>query len=302
VRYLLGLTRRALAHHARLIHSHLLGSNVYSALVGALVNIPVIAVFHGATDLDGGGRFDRVKCRILLQRRIRIVAVSAGMRDALVHFGIPRERITIIYNGIDTDEYAPGPASPLREELGLGPTDVLIGAVGNLRAPKAYDLLLRAIAQLKSRDRVQVAIFGHAYEEELTPLLQLRQELGLAARVHFLGFRPATPELYRGFDLFVSSSRSEGLPLSFLEAMAVGLPVVATPTSGAHEVIETERTGLVAAEISPEALACVLERALQDLPLRDNLGRAAREAVVHRFSRQTMLEAYGRLYTELAEV
>src|SRR6202040_2601100 len=135
----------------------------------------------------------------LLQRRVRIVGVLDGMQEALVSFGIPRDRITVIYNGIDTEEYAPGPASALREELGLAPTDVLIGAVGNLRAPKGYDLLLQAIAQLKSRDRVQVAIFGHAYEEELTPLLELRKKLGLAARVHFLGFRAATPELYRGF-------------------------------------------------------------------------------------------------------
>jgi glycosyltransferase involved in cell wall biosynthesis len=297
--YLTGLWRLARRHRARLIHSHLLGSNVYSAIVGRLLGIPVVAVFHGATDLQGGGRLAVLKRQLLSQRHVHLIAVAAGVQADLVRWGISPARVRVIYNGIDADRYSPGREFDLRRELGCGPDELLVGAVGNIRVAKAYDLLLRTAKLVTPTRAVRFAVVGEGSREALAPLLEMRAALGLENRVTFLGFRPTSPDLLRNFDIFLSSARSEGLPLSFLEAMAVGLPVVATPTSGAHELLDSGRTGLVAASIAPEPLADVLRAAIDGPELRARLGVAGRAMVLERFSVRAMTAAYDALYESL---
>jgi glycosyltransferase involved in cell wall biosynthesis len=296
LRYLGGLSRLASRHRARLIHSHLLGSNVYSAIVGRLHGIPVIAVFHGATDLREAGRFNSIKRWWLRRPHVSVVAVSQGVRAELERWGLPRNCVQIIYNGVDAQRYCPGRATDLRGELGIPPETLLIGAVGNIRAPKAYDLLLRTAKIVTATRNVHFAVVGEGSKEMLDPLLQLRRALGLEAKVTFLGFRPASPNVLQNFDIFLSSARSEGLPLSFLEAMAVGLPIVATPTSGALEVLESGHSGLIASEFDEAALARVACTAVDDSGLRASLGAAGRSVVLARFSTQAMTAAYDRLY------
>jgi glycosyltransferase involved in cell wall biosynthesis len=301
LRYLAGLARLARRHGARLIHSHLLGSNVYSAIAGRLLGLPVIAVFHGATDLRDIGRFNSIKRWWLRQPHVRVVAVSQGVRAELERWGLPPGCIQIIYNGVDANRYSPGRATELRRELGIPPDTVLIGAVGNIRAPKAYDLLLRTAKIVATTRSVHFVVVGEGSPGMLDPLLRLRTALGLEETVTFLGFRPASPDLLRNFDVFISSARSEGLPLSFLEAMAVGLPVVATPTSGALEVLESGHSGLIAPEFDEAALARVVCAAIDDSGLRASLGAAGRSVVLARFSTQAMTAAYDKLYDTLLQ-
>ena len=294
LRYFFGLKAIIEAHRATHIHAHLLGANVYSAL-----GIPVIAVFHGATDLAGkGGRLLWLKRALLRLRHVRVVAVSRGVQHDLIAWGLPAERIRVIYNGIDTERFSPGRNHRLRESLGVADDEVLIGAVGNIRAPKAYDVLIRAIALLPPARRVRVAVFGQGSPEQLAPLAALAQTLKNHNSVSFQGFSDAGPDLYRAFDLFVSSAASEGLPLSFLEAMATGIPVVATPTTGALELISSGETGLLATDFGPEALATALERALGDVGFRERARDAGRALVVREFSSDAMNARYLALYTE----
>jgi glycosyltransferase involved in cell wall biosynthesis len=297
--YLFGLLRLARRHQARLIHSHLLGTCVYSAIVGQLLRIPVIAVFHGATDLQGSGRLASIKRHLLERQNVRLVAVSQGVRADLERWGLPPDRIRVIYNGVDCERFCPGNASDLRGELGLAPGTLLVGAVGNIRPPKAYDLLLRAAKLVLAGHDAHFVVIGEGSPEAFGPLLALRAKLGLEAHLTFLGYRPTSPLLLRSFDVFLSSSRSEGLPLSFLEAMAVGLPVVATPTSGAREVLESGRAGLIASSTSAEALAHSLSAVLENRELRAQLGAAGRAMVLERFSAQAMIAAYDQLYESL---
>jgi glycosyltransferase involved in cell wall biosynthesis len=299
LRYLAGLARLARRHGARLIHSHLLGSNVYSAIVGRLLGIPVIAVFHGATDLRDTGRLNSIKRWWLRQAHVHVVAVSQGVRAELERWGLPPDCIQTIYNGVDASKYSPGRATDLRGELGIPPDTLLVGAVGNIRAPKAYDLLLRTAKIVAATRNVHFAVIGEGSQGMLDPLLRLRTALGLEETVTFLGFRPASPDLLRNFDVFISSARSEGLPLSFLEAMAIGLPVVATPTSGALEVLESGKCGLIAEGFDEAALARVLCTAVDDAGLRASLGAAGRSVVLMRFSTEAMTAAYDKLYDTL---
>jgi len=300
VSYLRQLLKVSRAHRVRLIHTHLLGSAIYGALLGLITRTPVIAVLHGPTDLRDLGKMAGLKRWLLAHACSVVVAVSTSTRDALLAFGLAPERITLIRNGVDTDFYTPGRATDLRAELGLQPGELLIGAVGNIRKPKAYEVLLKAAALVLARSPgCHFAIVGQGDAEQLAPLEKQRDALGIAGRCHFLGFRRSTPELYRNFDVFVSSSRSEGLSLAFLEAMATGLPVVATRSGGPQEVIEQDDCGVLVPIEDPDALAEALLRTLQGPELRTKLGAAARVRVVESFSLESVLRQYAGLYAKL---
>jgi len=297
IKYLWALVTTARRNRVRLIHTHLLGSAVYGALVGLLTRTAVISVLHGPTDLRSVGKLVSVKRWLLLHGCSRLVAVSTSTREALIAFGVPAESITLIHNGVDTEKYSPGRADDLRNELGLGPDDLLVGAVGNIRAPKSYEVLLKAAAVVAANvPRCHFAIIG---EGDASALLHLRDSLGLRDRCSFLGFRQSSPALYRNFDVFVSSSRSEGLSLAFLEAMASGLPVVATRSGGPQEVVEPDISGILVPTEDPAALAQGLQRALTDAGLRSRLGVAARARVVASFSLESVLREYAALYETL---
>jgi glycosyltransferase involved in cell wall biosynthesis len=300
VTYLRRLVRLARGNRVRLIHTHLLGSAIYGALLGLLTRTPVIAVLHGPTDLRSLGRLAGLKRWLLTHACSVLVAVSTSTRDALLASGVRPESITLIRNGVDTDYYRPGRAEDLRSELGVPPHECLIGAVGNIRKPKAYEVLLKAAAAVLQRvPGCHFAIVGQGDAEQLAPLEELRRSLGIQSHCHFLGFRKSTPDLYRNFDLFVSSSRSEGLSLAFLEAMAAGLPVVATRSGGPQEVIDPDVSGVLVPIEDPQALAQALVNTLESADTRAKLGAAARARVVAAFSLEAVLRQYSQLYDKL---
>ena len=294
VRYIRSLLRLVRERRVRLIHTHLLGSAVYGALVGFLTRTPVIAVMHGPTDLRAPGKLASVK-RFLLQRGCSaLVAVSTSTREALIDFGVPARKITLIRNGVDTDTYVPVEATDLRTELGLASEDLLIGAVGNIRSPKAYDVLLQSARRVL--DAVPRALFVIAGEGDTAALLDQARRLGVAERVRFLGFRKSTAALYSNFDVFVSSSRSEGLSLAFLEAMAAGRPIVATRSGGPQEALVPGESGILVPTEDPQSLATALIEVLSDSGLRARLGSAARAHVVANFSLAATVREYEALY------
>ena len=176
--YLLSLIGIARRQRVRLIHTHLLGSAVYGALLGLITRTAVIAVLHGPTDLRKLGRLAGVKRWLLRHACSVVVAVSSSTRDALLAFGLPEKSIILIQNGVDTDRYSPGRASELRDELGVRPGELLIGAVGNIRTPKAYDVLLKSAALLLARvPNCHLAIVGQGDESAMKPLQELSASL-----------------------------------------------------------------------------------------------------------------------------
>lgn len=300
--YLAKLIRFARTRNVRLIHTHLLGSAVYGALAGAILRLPVIAVLHGPTDFRDPGRLQPVKRWLLNHACSKLVAVSESTRDALIEFGAHGSKISLIRNGVDTALFSPCRSRALRDELGLTDGDLLIGAIGNIRRPKAYDVLIRAARLLTERvPNARFIVIGEGPTREVEALTALRDSLGLRDHFHFLGYRKTTSELLGNFDVFVSSSHSEGLPLSFLEAMACGVCVVATRSGGAEEVVTEESTGLLTPADDPQALAAALERAALDDRLRARLGTNGRDKVQAELSLESAVAAYRNLYHQLLE-
>ncbi|HEY8483391.1 MAG TPA: glycosyltransferase [Longimicrobiales bacterium] len=173
----------------------------------------------------------------------------------------PAEAVHLVLNGIEVERPAGG--STLRAELGLGPEVPVIAAVGGLEQRKGFDLLLAAFARLAVPD-ARLVIAGSGGEEGR--LRARARALGIADRVHWLGFRSDIPNILAGCDVYASSSRNEGMAVAMLEAMAAGALVVATEVSGVPEALAAQDGRPPAGWIVPpedaEALALALRRAL----------------------------------------
>lgn len=293
---------RALVRRERidLIHTHLLTSSVYASAIARLARIPVVSTFHGQVDLAEAGRFAHVKFRIVQRQQNRVVFVSESLRRALqkaAPLGGPDARV--IYNGISVDHFHPGRDVSLRAELGIGPDEIVIGAVGNIRPAKDYAVLLRAAALLSERGhRAHFVIVGDAQGMLYDELLALRRALGLEQVVHFTGFRSDVERVIQNFDLFTLTSSSEGFSLSTVQALACELPVIATRCGGPEEIITDGESGRLIPPGSPSALADAFAELIRDPALRKELARAGRASVLKRFSVESMVRQYAALYEE----
>lgn len=162
---------------------------------------------------------------------------------------------------------------------------------------KGHREFFTALAALPDGYPVEALIIGGGRRE--AEMRRLAAELGLAGRVHFLGQRDDVPDLLSALDLFVLPSHSEGVSLALLEAMAAGLPVIATAVGGLPEVVTDGDNGLLVPPEDPEALATALERLLEDPALAQRLGANARRHVEENFSLERLGREINEIYTEL---
>ena len=226
--------------------------------------------------------------RVLRPLTTVTICVSESERRAGLEARTCEEATTVvIHNGVELpDTDVPGPrAGPFR-----------IVTVGRLQAPKDALTLVRALAELP-RDAYEAVIVGEgpdrpAVESEV-------RRLGLDSEVDLAGGRTDVAELLAASDLFVLSSRSEGLPLSILEAMAAGLPVVASSVGGIPELVLEGETGFLVPPGDPHRLAGAIERLLDDSALRRRLGAAGRIRVAERFDLVSARQAHLDLYASL---
>jgi glycosyltransferase involved in cell wall biosynthesis len=169
-----------------------------------------------------------------------MIANSTEIRDAWLGSepGYPADRIHLVMNGLHTrDHLRPALRDRLRAELGVAPGTLLVCGAGHLAPRKGFDLLLRAFASAAPADARVVIAGGGDY---LTELQGLAAELGVSERVHFLGHRDDGPDVIAGCDVFVLGSRTEGMANVMLEAMAAGVPVIATDVSGVRRALGAE--------------------------------------------------------------
>jgi glycosyltransferase involved in cell wall biosynthesis len=245
----------------------------------------------------------RLASRCLNRRFDAVTAPALAVLDAVrEHEGLLPGLALAIPNGVDTERFRPLPPKQreaARAALGLEPGDFAFGCVARMAEVKRHCDLLRAFARLGQsplRPRLLLAGDGPLEHE----LRQQAQHDGIADRVTFLGARRDVDTLLPALDAFVLASRTEGLSNAVLEAMACGLPVVATAVGGQPEAVEDGVTGLLVPPRAPASLALALE-ALLHAPARcHRMGRLAREAVLARFSRDAMLHGYDTLYRQLA--
>jgi glycosyltransferase involved in cell wall biosynthesis len=302
-RYLSRLAGLVRQQQVDLIQSHLLGANVYSSLAGLLTRKPVIATFHGTVDIGKNERFKGLKFGVINRGADSIVAVSNSLRADLVNTTpLKREKTRVIYNGINVADFHLPRSNVLRRQFGWAEDHIVVGSLGNIRSAKGYDVLLKAAAYLKSgqhRFRFVIAgqgVSGGLYDE----LLGMREGLGLVEHVHFIGFHDNPAEFLSALDLFLLPSTSEGFSLATIQAMAAGLPVVATRSGGPEEIITHGENGWLVDAGDHVAIADALERLATDHDLCGSLAAEGRKHARDTFGIGTMLAAYEEIYADSA--
>lgn len=230
----------------------------------------------------------------------RVVAVSPAIQGEITTAKPGVNRVSVIENGIDTQQYnGHHSKTRLRKKYGLPQRRQIIGSVGRLVHQKGYDMFLKAAqALVRTHPGLLFVIVGDGVLR--TELERLASQLHLGEHVCFLGEKKEIAELLATFDIFVLSSRDEGIPMVLLEAMSAGKPVVATHVGGVPKVVEHGKSGLLV-QPRPELLERAIAELLSDKQRARRLGRTARERVAEQFSSQSMAEQYIELYTQCVD-
>ncbi|MCF8095229.1 MAG: glycosyltransferase [Desulfobacteraceae bacterium] len=295
--YLLELVKIIRRYRIDLVQSHLFGSNLYSSVAGLICGVPVISVFHGFVDTNRGERFMSVKTRVINFGSKKIVFVSDRLRQHFIsEYGFSASKAATVYNGVDTDVFYPRRDDSIREELGLGPENILIGALGNIRPAKGYDHFLRAARIIHSKHpECRFVVAGQGKGALYDSLLETRKNLGLEGIFSFIGFRENAAIVLNNLDVFVLPSVSEGFSISTIEAMACGVPVVVTRSGGPEEIVENGRNGIIV-ETGPADIAKGIIRLLEDPGLETAVRERALAEVAGKFSLRAMVEQYRLFY------
>jgi glycosyltransferase involved in cell wall biosynthesis len=281
------------------LHAHLFGSNAWASVLGRIARVPVVIAHEHMWAYNGGGLRPLIDRELIARLADTFIAVSEQGRRSMIEVErIPAERVVVIANGIP--EMAAGDGARIRDELGIPPGAPLVGSVGHLRAEKAYEVLIEAAGELRSeRPQLRVLIVGEGPERDT--LERLSATLGLGETVTLAGARDDIPDLLAALDLAVCCSDFEGGPLSVMEYMAAGLPVVATRVGGLPELVRDGETGVLVPARDPRALSRALAELLDDPVRRLELGTAGRELVLSEYGIDAWVESLERLYLSLLE-
>lgn len=279
-----------------IIHSHRYKENILACLAaGCGRRSRLLATQHGLPEGPPRRYFSRAGSiarlnRLLLRRRFdRVVGVSANICEVFrTDFGIPADRLVQIHNGIEL---------PLPTARSMPATELVIGSAGRLFPVKDYPLMVAtAAAVARSLPQARFLLAGDGPQR-----IELEQLIGLHRLTSFTlaGQQDDMPAFYARLDVYLNTSQHEGIPMSILEAMAHGLPVVAPAVGGIGEIIEDGVDGFLVTGRDPEAFAAPLLR-LQDAALRRRIGDAARDKVCRAFSAGAMASHYLEQYRMLA--
>jgi glycosyltransferase involved in cell wall biosynthesis len=307
-RVLKELRKIVLRHDINLIHGHDHKSDLFAYLLRRWLwrrHLAVVSTAHAWVMLGLKGEIYRRMDLSLMRRFNHLIAVSHATKNEMVAAGIRSTLITVIHNGIDTDAWSPKRVSrTLRDELNLGQVFPVIGYVGRIMPEKDLETWLRAAALVAKRfPGARFVLVGEGKDDgTLGELKRLARELGIADRSHFPGYRSDLLPVYSSFDLFILSSRREGLPNSILEAMALGIPVVTTDVAGAKELVVDGETGVVMPQQDVEGLASAMLSILGENDRRLRMGLAGRRRVESEFSFSNRLRKIEDLYEEVVNV
>ena len=227
----------------------------------------------------------------------KVVSVSnATARFLIDERGVPEEKVMVIPYGVNLDKYNTNDDGiEKRKSIGLTKGDLVVGMVGRLVPQKAHLYLIQAAeAVVKTFPDVKFVLVGDGELHE--ELGEKTKELGVDKNFIFLGFRNDVDELLSTFDIFTLPSLYEGLPNVVLEAMASGLPVVATPVDGTKEAVVDNETGILVPVKDVEKLAASLVKLLKDKELAKKMGRRGRKRVEEEFSLEKQIRSFEKLY------
>jgi glycosyltransferase involved in cell wall biosynthesis len=281
------------------VHGHMIGSNIAAVVFGRACRVPVVVSHEHSWSFSGSRWRVPVDRFLIAGHSDALIACSREDRRRMVELEkIRPDQIRFIPNGIDPRP--PTPGRDVRGELGIPPDAPVVGSVGTLRTEKRFDVLIRAAAALAGRiPALRVLIAGEGPER---PALEaLIDELSLPSVVTLLGSRTDVPDVLAALDVAVVCSDFEGSPLSVMEYMEAGRPVVGSRVGGIPDLIEDGVHGLLVERRDPSALASAIEALVADPARRRAMGVAGRARRRAEFDLDGLVARVEELYTELLD-
>jgi glycosyltransferase involved in cell wall biosynthesis len=299
---LLRIIRRERPH---IVHTHTSKAGILGRWAAFCCRVPIIV--HTPHGHVFWGYFGLLKTRlfILLERRTAritsaIVALTPQEREDHLHLHIaPVGKFTVIHSGVDLERFFAGRPQPAETKaaLGIPPEMTVVGTAGRLTAVKGQEVLIRAAAELiRSGERIILVLLG---EGELRQgLEQLALDLGIAENVRFLGWRPDVARIMASCDIFCLPSRNEGMGKVLVEAMAMGIPIIASDIGGIKDMIRPGENGLLVPAGDVHAWTEAISRLCLNPESRRGMGEAGRQRA-SRYSSEKMIKMIDQLYGKL---
>jgi glycosyltransferase involved in cell wall biosynthesis len=290
-----------------IIHSHDAASQALAAVLKLRhphTTPPILMTHHRSLDIGSTTRRDQLRNRLCCAWTGPVVAVSEERRQHYIHRNrVNARRVVCIPNGTDIERFHPCETNraTVRQQLRIRPTDIVIGACGHFGYEKGLDVVLQTFRRLLDsikNSSLKLLILGNGCSQRRALLEDLAN--GCEGRVAFLGYRADVHRLFQAFDIFLHAPRQEAFGLVVTEAMATGVPVVATRVGGIPEIIDDGITGRLTATESPTQLADAVRELIDSPSMRAEMGKQARDAVRQRFIVQLQARRYLDLYEQLA--
>lgn len=242
----------------------------------------------------------RLRTRVIEFPMTRVIAISEFIKSQLIQVGIPAEKISRVYHGVDTRLYSPDAAAGerFRSESGVRPGEIVLAALSYLKPHKNIDVMLEACAEVTRRG-VRIRFFVIGDGEMRGELESLGHKLGIADRVHWLGHIPNPVPVLQGCDIFLMVATGEGFGLAIAEAMACGAASVAADSGALPEIVEDGTSGLVVPPRDAPALANAIERLARNEAFRRQLGSRGLERVRQHFTTAQSIENLLRVYDSM---
>lgn len=283
------------------IHTH----DAASQFMAALLRIRrvrrgprMLMTFHRSLGIESVAWRDRLRNAFACRMSNAVVTVSHERRAHFIDTNFVRPaKVVAIHNGIDVERFRfnADTRRELRDELGVRDQSLVLGAIGHFGPEKGLDMVIEACKKLSGEIRLVIAGGGNAEQQER--LTELAKPLG--ERVTLLGFRRDVNRWFSAFDVFVHAPRLEAFGLVVAEAMAAGLPVVATRTGGVPEIVVDGETGTLVEPESPDALAAAIAKLVDSADRRREWGDRGREVAQDRFRVELQVQRYAKLYERL---
>ena len=291
--------RLARSHPPDILHAHNLffSSATVAVLLRHLLKKPLVTTLHlgslrqlGGPSLLLASTYERTLGRAIVRSSDRLIAVSNAVAQHAAHLGAQPEAVRVIANGVDVQQFRPG--------AGRVNGTFRVACVGRLIFNKGPQYLVEAAPEvLGAHPETEFVFVG---DGPLRPHLEERaRQLGVGHRLTFLGTRHDVAAILQTCDMLARPSLLEGMPLTVLEAMACGLPVVATPVSGTAELVRDGENGIFVRPADPAALARAILRLIEDEPMREAQGRSARRFVERGYGWDAVAEKTLAVYREL---
>ncbi len=289
------------------VHTHNTQAFIDGGLAAAMARVEVRVHTDHARPFPDKLRY-RVLEHMLAVTYDKVVGVSLPTAENLFrHERISRKKLTVIENGINGAWYrqksreddGTDAGIELRKRYGIEPDRLVFGLGVRLEKQKGIEFLLRAMPQIRERHPHALLVIAGAGSQEI-PLRTLAESMGVSGSVRFLGPLTQLREFYPMLDVYVLPSLWEGLPLCLLEAMSVGLPIIATSVGGVGRLLTDHRNALLVQPSDSEALAQAVNSLLSNTSLAHSLGAAARSLFDARYDSSVMVKAYLDLYRCLA--